>query len=204
MTNNNSQHNNQRNQQEKQQQLAQQLFCTNAAYTSLTKTSRIAKKVDSYPVESYPVIFNDIVQWVKGNNQPDFIERTPLLIKKINADLSLRRVYLQLVKQLKFAESGLQAAASSGTLLPERVTEQFSLKFKRDQHFPNQVYAILTIHHPKESHLNHAIALHITTPTEAQCLYFPILMDGRSQLLMEEDEHHFSLLIDGNSHLYLI
>ncbi len=191
MTNNNS--------PKQQEQLAEQLFCTNDAYQSLTKTSRVLKKTDNFTV-----IFNDIVQLAKGNNQAEFIERAPKLIKRINSDLSLRKSYLQLIKQLQFAESGRQAAASSGEQLPDRVTENFSLKFKRDQHEPSQVYVILTIMNPTETHLNNAIALHITTDLEVDCLYFPLLMDGRSQLLMEETDNHFKSLIDENSHLYLM
>lgn len=191
MTNNNS--------PKQQEQLAQQLFCTNDAYRSLTKTSRVLKKADNFTV-----IFNDIVQLVKGNNQADFIERSPKLIKRINSDLSLRKSYLQLIKQLQFAESGRQVAASSGERLLDRVTESFSLKFKRDQHEPSQVYVILTIMNPTETHLNNAIALHITNDLEVDCLYFPLLMDGRSQLLMEDTDSRFKLLIDENSHLYLM
>ena len=101
MTNNNS--------PKQQEQLAQQLFCTNDAYRALTRTSRVPRTTDNFTV-----VFNDIVQLVKGNSQADFIERAPTLIKKINSDLSLRKSYLQLIKQLHFAESGKQAAASSG------------------------------------------------------------------------------------------
>ena len=57
---------------------------------------------------------------------------------------------------------------------------------------------------PTETHLDNAIALHITTAAEVTCLYFPLLMDGRSQLLMEETNNHFKLLTDDNSHLYLM
>jgi hypothetical protein len=198
MTDNNSPAMQAKQKKDSQEQLAQQLFCAKAAYTSLTRPVRVSKKH-----ENYPVVFNDIVQWIKGNHHADFIERAPLFIKKINADLTLRKLYLQLIKQVRFAESGLQAAASSGERLTERINEQFSLKFKRDTHFSNQVYVILTINNPTENHLNHAIALHITTAIEADCLYFPLLVDGRSQLLMEEDDKQLILLTDGNSHLYL-
>ena len=209
MTNNNSQQDMNQTQKKAQQQLAQQLFCTKAAYTSLTQNSPtknpLTKELPtSKALDNSTVVFNDIVQLVKGNNQADFIARTPLILKQINSNLSLRKTYLHLINTLKFAESGLQAAASSGALLPERITEQFSIKFKRDQQSPNQVYVILTIHHPTESHLNNAIALHITTEVEADCIYFPLLIEGKSQLLMEDDNKHFTLLTHSNSRLYLI
>ncbi|WP_057831423.1 hypothetical protein [Colwellia sp. TT2012] len=191
MTNNNS--------PKEQQQLAQQLFCANDAYTSLTKMSRVTRGT-----ANFTIVFNDIIQLVKNNSQADFIKRTPLIIKKINTDLRLRKIYLQLIKQLRFAESGLQAAASSANILPGRITENFSLKFKRDHIHLSQIYVILTINHPAEHHFNHAIALHITIGEQVNCLYFPILTDGSSQLLMEDSDSLFKLITNSNSHLYLM
>ncbi len=194
MTNNNP--------QEKQQQLAEQLFCVSAAYTSLVEGPRHNKN-DSNEVNG-TVVFNDIFQLIKGNSQAHFIERSPLIIKKINADISLRKIYMQLINQLKFAQSGLQVAASSGEALAERVTEHFSLKFKRDKSQPTQVYVILTINHPAEHHLTNTLAVHITNNNQVECLYFPIIDDGRSQLLMEDKDNRFKLLTDPNSALYLM
>ena len=185
--------------------LAQQLFCTRAAYSSLIKPSSSRKTSDDFSIQHNEVVlFNDIVQLVKGSTQSNFIERLPLLFKKINSDLTLRKAYLTLLQQLRFAESGMQAAASSGDSLPSRVSENFSLKFKRDVNQPSQVYVILTIDNPAEHHLNHAIALHITKDDIVDSLYFPLVTDGRSQLLMEDTDKHFTLITDNNSHLYLI
>ena len=185
--------------QEQRQQLAQQLFCTKTTYLSLTKIKQRVNK----PTNNL-VIFNDIVQWVKGNNQADFIARVPVIIKKINTDLVLHKIYLNLVQQLRFAESGFQAAASSKLKTSERVTEYFALTFKQDQHSPSQFYVILTINHPTEAHLNHPVALHITTEIRTECLYFPPLVDGRSQLLMEQDEQAFALLSSNHTRLFLM
>ena len=181
------------------EQLAQHIFCTKDAYKKLTKVSRVAKNPDNFVL-----IFNDIVQLVKGNNQADFVARAPLLMKKINADLSLRKLYMQLINKLQFAESGLQTAASSNERLTERVSDYFSLKFKRDNNSPSQIYVILTITHPGEHHLNKDINLHITTDSHVDYLSFPLLIDGQSQLLMEENDQYFKLLTDDNSHLYLM
>jgi len=195
MTNNNSP----KDQQHLIKQLAQQIFCANDTYKSLTNDAQIPKKSDNFTV-----VFNDIVQLVNGNKQAELIKRTPLIINKINTDLSLRKLYQQLIKQLRFAESGIQVAASTGQMLSERNTEHFSLKFKRDNTHPRQVYVILNINNPAEHHFNHEISLHITTSEQVDCLYFPTLIDGRSQLLMEDNDCHLKLLTDNNSHLYLI
>lgn len=184
---------------ENHQQLAQQLFCANSAYTSLMR-----KTSHGINEDNFTVIFNDIFQLVKGNNQKQFVARKQMLIKKINSDFNLRKTYIKLIEQLKFAQSDIQVAASSGDLLPERITEYFSLKFKRDISQPTQVYVILSINHPTEQHLNNAFTLHITNNNEIDCLSFPTINNGRSQLLMEDNESSFKLLTDPNSRLYLM
>ncbi|MDX2366854.1 MAG: hypothetical protein QNK36_00325 [Colwellia sp.] len=199
MTNNNF--------QENHQQLAQQLFCAKSAYISLTQGtghgSQYGSRYDNNE-DNFTVVFNDIFQLVKGNSQKNFVARRQQLIKKINTDLSLRKTYIQLIEQLKFAQSGLQVAASSGEALPERVTEYFSLKFKRDKSHPTQVYVILSINHPAEQHLTNTFAVHISNNDQIDCLYFPSISDGRSQLLMEDNDNSFKLLTDPNSRLYLM
>jgi hypothetical protein len=195
MTNNNF--------QENHKQLAQQLFCAKSAYISLTQGARHGSR-HANNEDNFTVVFNDIFQLVKGNSQKKFVARRQLLIKKINTDLSLRKTYIELIEQLKFAQSGLQVAASSGDALPERVTEYFSLKFKRDKSHPTQVYVILSIDHPVEQHLTNQFAVHISNNNQIDCLYFPSISDGRSQLLMEDNDNSFKLLTDPNSLLYLM
>lgn len=172
-----------------QNKLAEQLFCTTLAYQGLRQSP-----------EQPIIVFNDIVQLVRGNSLVNHRQ----VMTEINQDLTLRRTYMQLLQQFKFAESGLQAAASSGDVLPPRVTEHFSLKFKRDKHYPTQVYVILAIAHPREQHNNSAISLHITSEDQVEWLLFPKLVDGVSQLLMDDSDNTFKLLIDPNSQLFLM
>jgi len=178
----------------KQNQLAQQLFATKIAFQGLNQPLEISD------MSLNKIIFNDIVQLIKGNSLLD----SQQVMIKINNDLTLRRIYMQLLQQLKFAESGMQAAASSGDDLLQRITEQFSLKFKRDKNYPAQVYVILAINHPKAYHNNNAVSLHITNQDHAECILFPKLIDGLSQILMDDSDDIFQLLVDGNSQLFLI
>jgi len=184
---------------EKKQQLAQQLFCANSAYQVLQSNVE-----PSTEPNDNTLLFNDIFQLVKGNDQQGFIEKIPELMIVINSNLHWRRAYMQLVQQFKFAESGMQSAASSNEILPARVTEQFTLKFKRDKSYATQVYVILSIVNPTEHHQNKMLTLHININDHLSCVYFPALSDGRSQLLMEDNNNTFKLLTDPNSHLYLM
>lgn len=182
------------------QQLAQQLYVTKLAYKGLTQP------VESPKVEQpQPVLFNDIFQLVKGSRNPKFVVRIASIMAQINQDINLRRVYKNLLEQCKFAESTMQAAASSssGELL-DRITEQFTLKFKRDKTCPSQVYLILSIHHPNEHHNNDGAVVHIHQDDLFDCLLFPAFCDGKSQLLIEDKESVFSLLTDQNSRLILV
>lgn len=185
--------------------LAQQLFCANTAYSSLTDASltneTLHKNSDH---QNDIVLFNDIVQLVKGNVNVRFVERAPSIFKKINADITLRKAYLTLVQQLQFANSAAQAAASSDEVMPSRITDNFSLKFKRDIAHPSQVYVILTINNPTEHHLNQAVPLHITLGDTVDCFYFPRISDGRSQLLFNDDDQQLKLITNNNSHIYII
>ena len=182
------------------QQLAQQLYATKLAYKGLTqpvKSPEIA--------QTQPVLFNDIFQLVRGNNNPKFVIRIASIMSQINQDINLRRVYKNLLEQCKFAESTRQAAASSSSdELQDRITEQFTLKFKRDKTCPSQVYLILSIHHPNDHHNNDGAVIHIHQDDLLDCLLFPAFSDGRSQLLIEDKESVFSLLTDQNSRLILV
>lgn len=194
----NHQQNGQLNSQ--QQLLAEQLFCVKTSYKALNGLYGI----ESENVAAPPVLFNDIFQLIQGNRQQDFIDKIPNIINEINNKLALRKTYSQLLERFKFAESGMQAAASSGEVLPARITEQFSLKFKRDKTYPSQVFALLSILDPAEYHQVNDIAVHIKHNELVACVFFPALNDGCSQLLLEDNEQRFKLLTDSQSLLYLM
>ena len=180
-----------------EQQLAEQLFCVQSSYDKLKQAPR-------QKPEQSGLLFNDIVQLVRGNNRLSLEGKIPQMMAKINQSLTSRRIYQQLLQQFKFAESGLQAAASTKQELQVRKNEQFSLTFKRDKNYPQQVYVILTIAHPAEHHGNETIVLHVSNHERVECALFPALSDGRSQLLMDDDHHLFKLLSDAHSQLYLM
>jgi hypothetical protein len=183
--------------------LAEQLFCTRGAYQKLSGKISRAQGTNKQGI----VLFNDLIQLVRGSQYLSFNERVPELMQSINQNLSLRRSYLQLLQTFKFAECDQQAAASSCLAieeLPARVTDKFSVKFKRDKDYPSQVYVILTIEHPAQRHHNNVVALHIAQDDNVDCIYFPSLSDGRSQLLMDDSDSTFNFLIDANSQLFVI
>ena len=187
------------------QSLAEQLFCSREAYQKLS--DQVANTKTKAVQKNGVVLFNDLIQLVRGSHHLSFNERVPELMLKINQNLVLRKNYLQLLQQFKFAECGQQAAASSCVAmeeLPARVTDKFSVKFKRDKNYPSQVYILLTIEHPAPRHQNNVVALHIAQDNNVDCLYFPSLSDGRSQLLMDDSDSTFALLIDANSQLFVI
>lgn len=179
--------------EQNQAQLAEQLFCANSSYSKLKQSTK-----------QPALVFNDIVQLVTGNKVFNQEGKVADMMARINQSLTSRRIYQQLLQQFKFAESGLQAAASTGDALQSRSNDQFSLKFKRDNKYPMQVYVILTIAHPRQHHNNNMVALHLTNHDRAECVLFHPLIDGNSQLLMDDDHYLFKLLTDAQSRLYLL
>lgn len=180
--------------------LSEQIFCTIDSYKALTQSDKIVGVQ-----QNKKVIFNDVYQLVKGNSHPLFVEKqAPIILNEINQQFMLRKVYSDLLARFKFAESGSLAAASTGELYPERETEQFTLKFKRDKSYPTQIFALLSIAHPADYHNIDNIPVHILHSEAVDCVYFPALYDGCSQLLLEETDDQFKLLSDAQSLLYLM
>ncbi len=179
--------------------LAQNIFCVTSAYRHL-----IHQDIQDEEHQKPCILFNDVLQLIKGNQQATFVKKTPFIMKEINHRLALRKVYYQLLEQFKFAQSGLQAAASTGEIMPERITEQFTIKFKRDKNYPTQVFVLLSIFHPAPYHQSNAIAVHIKNDACVECIFFPPVSDGNSQLLLEDNESAFKLLTDSASLLYLL
>ncbi|MFT6896677.1 MAG: hypothetical protein ACJA13_001080 [Paraglaciecola sp.] len=171
------------------QQLAAELFTVRQCHTQLTQ-----------PHEDRGVVFNDIVQLILGSTMLDQAK----VMKAVNQSLMLRKHYQQLLKQHQFAASQHQVAASSSGDIADRISEQFSLKFKRDKFSPGQVYVLLQIAHPAAHHNSQAINLHIVLPEYADVVHFPPLDSGQSQLLMDETDAIFNILTNPNAQIVLL
>ncbi|MDU0356402.1 hypothetical protein RS130_23140 [Paraglaciecola aquimarina] len=119
----------------------QQVFTTKAIYREL---HRPASSLDNAPVandHSTTVLFNDLVQLVLGNTQLD----SNAIMLQINQSLTLRRQYIRLLKTLAFANSPVQAAASSTmTQISKRNSAEFELLFKPDKQFLGKCTLYLT------------------------------------------------------------
>ena len=171
------------------QQLAAELFTVRHCHGQLTR-----------PHENRGVMFNDLVQLILGSTMLDQAK----VMKAVNGSLVLRNHYQQLLKHHQFAVSQQQVAASSSSDIADRISEQFSLKFKRDKFSPGQIYVLLQIAHPAAHHSSQAINLHVLLPEEAEVVHFPPLDSGQSQLLMDETDATYKLLINPNAQIVLL
>ncbi|MDN4501392.1 hypothetical protein QX776_03225 [Alteromonadaceae bacterium BrNp21-10] len=174
------------------QQLAEELFSARYAHSQLTQSH-----------VQQGVVFNDIVQLILGVNNTNS-SNTSKVMAAINQSLQLRRYYQQLLNEHQFAASQLQVAASTSTDYADRINQQFSLKFKRDKFSPNQVYVVLQIEHPAAHHHSRVISLHAVTDETATLVHFPMLDGGQSQLLMDDSNATFELLVSPNAQLILL
>jgi hypothetical protein len=144
-------------------------------------------------------VFNDLVQLAQGNPKIDAQQ----LMQQINQSIPLRRQYMQLLQKLAFATSPLQAAASSATIISSRKSAEFELLYKRDKEFSGQVYVILKIPHPIEKHHNQGVRVNCCSDELISSMHFPAIVDGKTQLLMEESDQKFINMFDAEFAIYL-
>ena len=133
---------------------------------------------------SRALIFGDIVGLARGEIRPNANE----LMAKINQSLSARRQYIALSKQFSFDISPAQAAASTGSSYKARISNNFELKFKRDTYDESQVFALLKITFPNETHYTQGVIVDVMDAANETVtrVEFPILDEGKTQLLLEE------------------
>lgn len=144
-------------------------------------------------------VFNDLVQLAQGNPKIDVQQ----LMQHINQSLTLRRQYKQLLQKLAFASSPVQAAASSTTQINSRKSAEFELLFKRDKQFSGQVYVILKIPHAIEKYHNQGVRVNCCSDDLISTMFFPPIVDGKTQLLMEESDQRFINMFDAEFAIYL-
>lgn len=145
------------------------------------------------------ILMNDLVQLIKGN-----LPEPEQVIVQLNQSLTLRRQYAELIKQLAYAQSASQVAASTNDKLAGRETDIFSLKFKRDTLVESQIYALLNIKHPTGNQSGKSVVLFALLDEHAERIEFPSLIDGRTQQLFEEDDRRLQRLINPNSEIVLM
>jgi hypothetical protein len=144
-------------------------------------------------------VFNDLVQLALGNPKVDAQQ----VMQHINQSLPLRRQYVQLLQKLAFATSPVQAAASSATEISSRKSAEFELLFKRDKQFSGQVYVVLKIPHSIEKHHNQGVRVNCCSEDLISSIHFPPIVDGKTQLLMEESDQKFIHMFDTEFAIYL-
>jgi hypothetical protein len=173
--------------------LKEQLFTAKTLYRELHQ------HMDEQDQSGKSLVFNDLVQLAQGNPKID----TPQLMQQINQSLPLRRQYMQLLQKVAFATSPVQAAASSVTEISSRRSAEFELIFKRDKQFSDQVYVILKIPHSIEKHYNQGVRVNCCSDELISSIHFPPIVDGKTQLLMEESDKLFINMFDTEFAIYL-
>ena len=173
--------------------IKEQLFTAKALY------SELHQQLPEQHNNAKQWVFNDLVQLAQGNPKID----TQQLMQHINQSLPMRRHYMQLLQKLAFAISPVQAAASSIAEISSRKTAEFELLFKRDKQFSGQVYVILKIPHSIEKHNNQGVRVNCCSDELISSIHFPAIVDGKTQLLMEESDQKFINMFDAEFAIYL-
>ncbi len=143
--------------------------------------------------------YNDMVKSITGNTGID----KAWLMHSVNQSLPLRSAYKKLLQQLSFSCSEQQVAASSDEEFASRSTDYFTVDFKRDKTFKQQVYVLLSIINPLARHINQPIELHIVDENSVNQLSFSALVDGKSQQILDIDDTSMVSLLNSNSELFI-
>jgi hypothetical protein len=186
--------------------LQEQLFSVKTLYRELHEQLPEQHVPEQYSEQGFEQqnsdkswVFNDLVQLALSNPRID----TQQVMQHINQSLPLRRQYMQLLQKLAFATSPVQAAASSATEISNRKSAEFELLFKRDKQFLGQVYVILKIPHSTEKHQNQGVRVNCCSEDLISTIHFPPIVDGKTQLLMEELDQKFIHMFDTEFAIYL-
>lgn len=147
------------------------------------------------------VLYHDLIQLVMGRDAGN----SDNLMQKINQNILLRKQYRDLIKRLNFASSPRYAAAASKqTDLITRETADFSLKFKRDSVEPRQIFAVLQIKYPTETHITEGVILHTLSSSHFARFEFKPLIDGRAQILFDESDPQLQFLLDADAEISIM
>ncbi|KXI28211.1 hypothetical protein [Paraglaciecola hydrolytica] len=168
---------------------AEALFIAKVAFRELNNTS-------SEPA----VLYNDLMRLVSQHAPSNSKE----LMAKINASLPLRKQYMVLVRCQRFTQSQALAAASSKEEMPLRQNQDFSLKFKRDSVEHSQIFALLHITHPTDSHSAYPVVLNVISGEQCERIEFPPLIDGASQCLFDQSDKALQLLLDADAEISIM
>ena len=182
--------------------IKEQLFTAKTLYRELHEQlpeQHLPEQGLEQPHSAKPLVFNDVVQLALGNPNIDAQQ----VMQHINQSLPLRRQYMQLLQKLAFATSPVQAAASSATEISSRKSAEFELLFKRDKQFSGQVYVILKIPHSIQKHHNQGVRVNCCSEKLVSSIHFPPIVDGKTQLLMEESDQKFIHMFDAEFAIYL-
>ncbi|PAJ75171.1 hypothetical protein CJF42_06685 [Pseudoalteromonas sp. NBT06-2] len=177
------------NQQPCNNSLAEQIYVANQHVKQIHETQ-------SHSV----VLFGDLFAYIFAKDKTNTL-KVELAIKQ---KLNIRKQYLQLLEQYQFSISDYQAAASSEHDLNERFGEGFNLKFKATKKHVDQIYVILMIEHSAEHHQSDEVILHCQLNKQFKRVQFPNLIDGKSQLILEQDSKEYQLLSDPNAKIFLL
>lgn len=149
-----------------------------------------ARKALAMSPANRPVTFADILHYVLGNHHID-VDRVS---RAINSDLSQRRLYQKLLNENRLAFGPREAHAQDNQVIALRRGQGFEIKLRISRTRTEQVYVILQVEYPDKFAANKALVLHICGDDGQSRLDFPALVEGKSQLIMLQDDARLAAL----------
>lgn len=157
---------------------------------------RYLRDVDG--VDTKPIIYTDIVHYCRGIE----IDAADRVREALASNIGVRRQYQRLLEREHIFHAPRIAAAATEEKLAERTTESFSLKLvkARDR---NQYYMVLEILHADTVADGTELVLHVVSPDGTGRCMFPPLHQGRSQVVISDDDRLLELVSNIDTEIYI-
>lgn len=145
-----------------------------------------------------PIIYTNIFQYITGDEGSD----SARVANALKTDLTLRRLYINLLKKNTRFHLPQAAAAASQTKIAERDADDFNIRIVaakvRSQH-----YLIVRVKHPDLIADGAELVLHVIEGDNNARCYFPPLQDGSTQLVVDDDDILLTLMTSLNAEIYI-
>ncbi len=145
-----------------------------------------------------PIIYTNIFQYILGDER----SHSARIATALKTDLTLRRLYTNLLQQNARFHLPQAAAAASQAQITERDADAFSIRIVAARGRP-QHYLIVNVKHPDLIVDGTELVLHVIEGDNNARCHFPALQDGSTQLVVNDDDILLSLMTSLNAEIYI-
>ena len=145
-----------------------------------------------------PIIYTNIFQYITGVESSDSVR----VANALKTDLTLRRLYTNLLKKNTRFHLPQAAAAASQNYIAERDADEFNIRIVAAKVRP-QHYIIVSVKHPDLMADGTELVLHVIEGDNNARCHFPPLQDGSTQLVVDNDDILLTLMTSLSAEIFI-